>query len=306
MSVVPAATDPGMPAEEPTDTAVPAVVAVVVARDPGPWFAEALTSLSAQDYPNLSVLVIDAGSAEPVADRVAEILPAAYLHRLGGDVGFSAAANRALELVTGASFLLFCHDDVALDARCVSALVEEAYRSNAAICGPKLVEWDDPERLLQLGMATDRFGMLVDQVDRGELDQEQYDAVRDVFVVPGGVQLIRADLFAAIGGFDAGIPLLGEDLDLCWRGHVAGARVLVVPGAVARHLEALGTRRPVDDRRRLHARAGRPLREHRRLRCRPSHVRRGPRPVLAGPGRRRPRRGGAGRAGAPSRGHGRR
>ena len=78
--------------------------------------------------------------------------------------------------------------------------------------------------------------------------------MRDVFVVPGGCTLVRADLFAALGGFDAGIDYLGEDLDLCWRAHVAGARVLVVPSAQVRHLEALGLRRDVDDRRRLQAR----------------------------------------------------
>ena len=254
MSVVPAATDPGRPAEDSEPASVPAVVAVVVARDPGEWFAETLRSLGAQDYPNLAVLVVDAGSAEPVADRVAELLPTAFLHRVTGDPGFSAAANRALELVSGASFLLFCHDDVALDARCVSALVEEAYRSNAGICGPKLVQWDDPERLLQVGVACDRFGMVVDRVDRGELDQQQYDGVRDVFVVPGGVQLVRTDLFVAIGGFDPGIPLEGEDLDLCWRGRIAGARVVVVPDAVARHLEALDSRPGVEDRSRLRSR----------------------------------------------------
>jgi hypothetical protein len=38
---------------------------------------------------------------------------------------------------------------------------------------------------------------------------------------------VRADLFSALGGFDAGIDYLGEDLDLCWRAHLAGARVLI-------------------------------------------------------------------------------
>ncbi|MGH9188134.1 MAG: glycosyltransferase family 2 protein, partial [Acidimicrobiales bacterium] len=66
--------------------------------------------------------------------------------------------------------------------------------------------------------------------------------------------LVRADLFAVLGGFDPGIPLLGEDLDLCWRAQVAGARVLVAPSAVARHLEALGHRHDVEQRRRLQAR----------------------------------------------------
>ena len=91
-------------------------------------------------------------------------------------------------------------------------------------------------------------------VERGELDQEQHDAVRDVFYVPGAATLVRADLFTALGGFDPGIELLGEDLDLSWRAHVVGARVLVAPGARIAHLEALGQRRPVDDRRRLQMR----------------------------------------------------
>jgi hypothetical protein len=92
---------------------------------------------------------------------------------------------------------------------------------------------------------------MVDQVERGEFDQDQYDAVRDVFVAPGGVQLIRADLFAALGGFDPAIKIMGEDLDLCWRAHAAGARVLAVPSAKARHMESMKDRISIRERRRL-------------------------------------------------------
>ncbi len=230
---------------------IPAVVAVVVACNPGPHFAETLTSLGNQDYENLSVLVVDAGSIDPIADRVAEVLPEAYLHRLAGDPGWSVAANQSIELVSGSPFLLFCHDDVALEPDCVSQLMGELYRSNGGIAGPKLVRWNDERRLLQLGMGSDRFGVMVDQVEIGEFDQDQYDGVRDVFVVPGGVQLIRADLFAALGGFDPTIKTMGEDLDLCWRAHVAGARVLAVPAAKARHLESMKDRIDVRERRRL-------------------------------------------------------
>ncbi len=230
---------------------VPAVVAVVVACNPGDHFAETLASLGDQDYENLSVLVVDAGSSEPIADRVAEVLPEAYLHRLAGDPGWSVAANQSIELVSGSPFLLFCHDDVALAPDCVSQLMGELYRSNGGIAGPKLVRWTDDRRLLQLGMGSDRFGVMIDQVERGEFDQDQYDAVRDVFVIPGGVQLVRADLFAALGGFDPAIKVQGEDLDLCWRAHAAGARVLAVPAAKARHLESMKDRIDVRERRRL-------------------------------------------------------
>ena len=72
-------------------------------------------------------------------------------------------------------------------------------------------------------------------MERGELDQEQHDAVRDVFALPSACMLVRADLFRALGGFDPSISFYGDDVDLCWRAHLSGARVVVVPAARARH-----------------------------------------------------------------------
>jgi len=232
----------------------PPVVAVVVAHDPGPWFEETMEALAAQDYPNLSILVIDAGSAEPVKARVAAAAPDAFVRRLDENPGFGAAANEVLEVVENASFYLVCHDDIAPAPDVVRTLVEEAYRSNAGIVGPKLVDWHDPRTLLQVGEGADQAGYPVPLVERGELDQQQHDAVRDVFTVPGACTLVRADLYSSIGGFDEGIDYHADDLSLCWRAHVAGARIVVAPDARVRHLEALGARRRVDDRRRLQTR----------------------------------------------------
>ncbi len=218
----------------------PPVVAVVVTHDPGPWLEECLDALGAQDYPNLSVLVVDAASATDPTARVAAALPTAYIRRLDANQGFATAANEVAGVVEGASHYLFLHDDAAPDPDAVRLLVEEAFRSNAGIVGPKLVEWDEPARLLAVGGTADKSGA-VTLYGRGELDQEQHDAVRDVFVAPGGCQLVRADLFGILGGFDAEMALFGEDLDLCWRAQVAGARVVVAPSARVRHLEATVT-----------------------------------------------------------------
>lgn len=234
--------------------AAPAVVAVVVAHDPGSWFEETLASLAAQDYPNLAILVVDADSEEPVKPRVGHAAPGAFVRRLSENPGFGAAANEVLEVVEGAAFYLLCHDDIAAEPDVVRLLVEEAFRSNAAIVGPKLVAWNDVRHLLQVGEGIDHAGYAVPLVERGELDQEQHDAVRDVFTIPGACTLVRADLFEAIGGFDEGIDYLLDDTSLCWRTHVAGARVIVTPTARVRHLEALSLRRPIDDRRRLQSR----------------------------------------------------
>ncbi|MBV8981547.1 MAG: glycosyltransferase family 2 protein, partial [Acidimicrobiia bacterium] len=115
----------------------PSVVAVVVASDPGEWLEETLGALGAQDYPNLSVLVVDAGSDDgDLAARIAPVLPDAYVRRPEGSPGYGQAANEALLAIEGAAFYLFCHDDAAADPDAVRLLVEEALRSNAAVVGP--------------------------------------------------------------------------------------------------------------------------------------------------------------------------
>jgi GT2 family glycosyltransferase len=225
----------------------PPVVAVVVTRNPGPWLEDTLASLGGQDYDDLTVLVVDCGSREDPTPRVAETLPRAFVRRLDDGAGFAAAANEALHTVEGATFLLLCHDDVALDPSAVRLLVEEGYRSNAGILGPKLVSAENPEVLLEVGRAIDRFGAPYTGIEPGELDQEQHDGVRDVFYVSTAVMLVRTDLFEELEGFDPATFPGAEDLDLCWRARLAGARVLVVPDARATHREA-ATDRLRDDR----------------------------------------------------------
>ena len=65
-----------------------------------------------------------------------------------------------------------------------------------------------------------------------------------MFVLPSACLLVRADLFRALGGFDPAISFHGDDVDLCWRVHLSGARVVVAPQARVRHREELEVRRP--------------------------------------------------------------
>ena len=153
-------------------------------------------------------------------------------------LGFAAAANETLRAVEGAVFLLFCHDDVSPDPDAVRVMVEEAYRSNAGIVGPKIVDHDHPDILLEVGMAVDHYGVPFSGIEPDEVDQEQHDAVRDVFFVSHAMMLVRADLFHELSGFDAATFPGADDVDLCWRARLAGARVIVAPSARVRHRRA--------------------------------------------------------------------
>lgn len=231
-------------AEPITGSGAPHVVAVLVAKDPGDWFDEVLESLRQQDYEQMSVLVIDNASEEDQTARIADYLPGAFVKRLDQEVGFSAAANEALQAVEGAPFLLFLHDDVALEVDTVTRLVSEAFRSTAGIVGPKLLNWDSPHILESVGYAVDPYGFSSSIAEAGEIDQSQHDVVREVFAVSSACMLIRADLFETIDGFREEFPFFGEDIDLCWRARLAGARVYITPRAQARHRNNFKERRP--------------------------------------------------------------
>ena len=241
-----------------TDTQLaPSVVAVMVVHEPGDWFDVTLQSLADQDYPNfrtLFLLTSDDGDGDLTA-RIRDVIPTAFVRALAGNPGFGPAINEVLRLVEGDNgFFLLCHDDIAPAPDVVRLLVAELFRSNAGMVGPKLVEWDHPKMLQHVGLGLDRFGEVDPIVDPGEADQEQHDAVRDVFVLPSACVLIRADLFRTLGGFDPQISFHGDDIDLCWRAHLTGARVIVAPDACVRHIEQLPLRRPDLAHRTLRAR----------------------------------------------------
>ncbi|MDE3065281.1 MAG: glycosyltransferase family 2 protein [Acidobacteriota bacterium] len=228
------------------ESRAPAVVAVVVTTGPGPGLEATLASLVDQDYPELSLLVVANGETDQVSARVAAVAPQAFVKVLEENRGFGAACNEAALMVEGSAFFLFCHDDVRLDSDAVHLMVEAAYRANAGVVSPKVVAYEDPLTLLHVGQTCDRFGAVQERIEPGEVDHGQQDLERDVFVAPGGVTLVRADLFTTLRGFDPMITALGEDLDLSWRAQVAGARVIVAPAARVAHRETIATgERPV-------------------------------------------------------------
>jgi GT2 family glycosyltransferase len=217
----------------------------MVVHQPGAWFDDVLDGLGEQDYGNLKCLFLVTGDAGDMPERIRQRVPNAFVRGAQSVDGFGAVANEVLDLVEGDNgFFCFLHDDVALEPSTIRLLVEELYRSNAGIVGPKLAEWSDPAVLQHVGLGVDRFGEVDPFVEPGEVDQEQHDAVRDVFSVPSACLMVRADLFRVLNGFNESINYYGDDVDLCWRAHLGGARVVVVPTARVRHREGLAERRP--------------------------------------------------------------
>ncbi|MFJ9089797.1 glycosyltransferase [Streptomyces sp. NPDC102384] len=149
-------------------------------------------------------------------------------------------------------WLWLLHDDCAPDPDALAQMLRVVERereagSDVAIVGPKLRGWYDRRQLLEVGVSIAHSGRRWTGLDRREQDQGQHDHVRPVLSVSTAGMLIRRDVFEQLGGFDRRLPLMRDDVDLCWRAHAAGHRVVVAPEAVVRHAEASSReRRTVD------------------------------------------------------------
>lgn len=151
-----------------TTQIAPPVVAAVVVHEPGAWFAETLQALAQQDYPNLQTLFF-VTSGSQTAEEIRKQLPDAIIRTVDGNPGYGPLMNEIGRLVEGdGGFFCLLHDDVALEPDAVSRLMEEMFRSNAGIVGPKLVMWDDPTIVQSVGFGVDRIGEVSSIADVGE------------------------------------------------------------------------------------------------------------------------------------------
>ncbi|MFF9146424.1 glycosyltransferase [Streptomyces sp. NPDC014861] len=261
------------------------VTAVLVTHDGARWLPDALSGLLAQERPVQTVVAADTGSADDSAQLVADAIGADRVLHLARRTGFGAAVDEAVrtapvlgpedlpylkrpsgwdpvsrtwndeaydlpELPHGepVQWLWLLHDDCAPEPGALAELLRVADSdAYAAVIGPKLRGWYDRKQLLEAGVTIARSGRRWTGLDRREQDQGQHDQIRPVLSVSTAGMLIRRDVFEELGGFDRRLPLMRDDVDLCWRAHSAGHRVLIAPDAVLRHAEASAReRRSVD------------------------------------------------------------
>ena len=87
------------------------------------------------------------------------------------------------------------------------------------------------QHLLAVGVATDVFSAPYTGLQDDEVDQEQYDVIRDVAAVTGASMLVRRDLYRGLGGVDRALASNAAAIDLCQRARLRGARVVVAPAS---------------------------------------------------------------------------
>ena len=243
---------------DPAEFAVQTVHAVLVCHDGARWLPRTLASLAQLTQPCASLVAVDTASRDSTPDLLAASPVVSSLLSLPRQTGFSAALAQAMAQLpaahgsdaAGHEWIWVVHDDSAPRPDSLTRLLRAALTHDAAVVGPKVLDWDGSRRLVELGLSITGAGRRETGLERDERDQGQHDDRLDVLAVGTAGMLVRRDVWDGLAGLDPQIEFFRDDVDFGWRARLAGHRVVVAPDAVVEHAAAAssGRRRVVATR----------------------------------------------------------
>ncbi len=128
------------------------------------------------------------------------------------------------------------NNDTVVDPNFLSRLVEAAESSpGIGIAGPKIYYFTEPKRIWFAGGKINYRSGNTSHIGEHELDEGQYDQVRDTDFMTGCAMLIRRKVLDDIGFLDDRLFLYYEDSDFCARAHRRGYRIIFAPSSVIWH-----------------------------------------------------------------------
>ena len=191
------------------------------------------------------VIVADNGSTDESRDVLATEFPEVKTLLFEENHGFAGGYNLALEK-TRYPYTVLLNSDVRTPAGWLEPLVEYMDdNGDVAAVQPKLLhDRDDGREVFEYaggaGGFLDRNGFAfcrgrvfgTVEEDRGQYD----DRAKDVFWATGACLMVRTDEYLRLGGLDTAFFAHMEEIDLCWRIHSVGHRVVALSGSKVYHL----------------------------------------------------------------------
>lgn len=216
---------------------------VVVSYNSAATLRDAVSALAEAE--NVNVIVVDNDSQDGSVDSVAglrlTVLPTTV------NRGFASGCNRGLE-AGSAPYVLFLNPDARIDVdalgRLVSVLASDA---GTGLVAPRVVAEDGSleysQRRYPRVRSTFAQAFLLPRLlpraawaDECIRDPRAYAESGDCEWVSGACMLVRRSAIEAIGGWDEGFFLYGEDIDLCRRMWEGGYSVRYEASATATHI----------------------------------------------------------------------
>lgn len=193
-------------------------------------------------YRPLKVVVADNASTDGSLCYLQESFPQIETIRLRRNFGFAQGYNEALKEVQ-ADYYVLLNSDVEITPGWLNPMVDLLEKDvTYAACQPKIISYKQKNFFEYAGAGggwLDAFGYPFARgriFDICEEDTGQYDTTEEVFWATGAAMLIKSKVFHQLHGFDEYFFAHQEEIDLCWRTHLAGYKIWCCPQSVIYHV----------------------------------------------------------------------
>lgn len=208
-------------------TKVPVCSIVVTNYNGIRWLKGCLDSIASQTiFADIETILVDDGSDDGSAAFVGKLYPWVRLVVNPKNLGFCKSNNIGASLSSG-KYLLLLNNDTKLAEDFIDVLTGYAEKNpDSDILVSKQLNYSDGS-LDDIGGTVDIFG------NNGSINLS--DAIGAVFAGLGACLFIRRSFWEELDGFDEDYYVLAEDLDLFWRAHLLGKKVIAIPNAIYYH-----------------------------------------------------------------------
>lgn len=212
----------------------PIATIIVVTHNSARWLARMVAAVSAQSETRWRLIVVDNASRADERPNARDLPAGAALIQNETNLGFAAANNQAAQAAS-TPYLVLLNPDAFPEPGWLAALIAAAERyPQAAAFGSTQMRAD----------ADGVFDGAGDVLHASGLAYRAWYGRKhaapppegESFAACGAAMLVRREAFENVGGFDARYFCYFEDVDLCFRLRLRGARIMQLPGAVVAHV----------------------------------------------------------------------
>ncbi len=193
------------------------------------------------------VIIVDNDSQDDSVEAIRHVIKEKKFENMHvvanlSNAGFGAGCNLGVVKSTG-EFILFLNNDTVVKDKGLMKMAEFCKeRSEVGILGGQLRNFDGSQQASTGKFYTPWFAFLLLAGGQryGLLDRSP-KTIQKVDWVKGGLLMIRRDIFEQLHGFDEKIFMYTEDMELCFRAHLAGKKIYFYPDVLVLHKEHAST-----------------------------------------------------------------
>jgi GT2 family glycosyltransferase len=192
-----------------------------------------LEALGRQTLAGFETLVVDDGSTDSTADLVrTEFGSRIRVIRNAENRGFAVSMNRGFRAAAG-DWLVALNNDTVPEPEFLTEMVTAAKQGFDMIAAKVVLR--DGRGIDSAGVVPYKDGSSEERYRDRPASEPGVNREEDVFGPSAAAALYSRRILRAAGEFDEDFFAYYEDVDLAWRGRLAGGRCRYIPRAVVRH-----------------------------------------------------------------------